>query len=141
MNSKRLILAFLAVVVALFATNFLIHGVWLKNTYQETASLWRTDAEMGKRFGWMLLAQGLFAAMFTMLWAKGFATLRCAGCAVMYGLCMGLFSPSLNIITYVVSPVPASLVVKWVGAGLVQAVLLGLLAYAVYKPKPAVEAC
>ena len=49
---------------------------------------------------------------------------------------MGLFSQATTLITYAVQPFPASLAVKWFLAGVVQGVLMGLLVFFVYKPKP-----
>ena len=46
MNPKRLVLAIVAVFVGIFATDMLIHGVWLNGLYKDTAQLWRTEAEM-----------------------------------------------------------------------------------------------
>ncbi len=40
MNPKRLIIAIVAVFLGVWVTDFLIHGVWLKNTYAATMSLW-----------------------------------------------------------------------------------------------------
>ena len=71
MNPKRLILAFIAVFVAIFATDFVIHGIWLKPDYAASASLWRPEAEMQKLFGWLLLGQALASFTFVMLWVKG----------------------------------------------------------------------
>jgi len=135
MNTKRLILTIVVMCVAVFLTNFLIHGVWLQSTYKETMSLWRTESEMNARFGWMLLGQFLFASTFAAIWAAGFAEKQCLRCAVCYGLLMALFSQAGTLISYVVTPLPPSLVVKWFVAGVVQGVLMGLLVYLVYKPK------
>lgn len=137
MNPKRLIVTLIAVFAAVFLTDFLIHGVWLQSTYKATMTLWRTEEEMNKRFGWMMLGQFLVAASFTVLWAKGFAATATAKCACLYGLFMGLFSQAMTVIFYVVEPLPASLCVKWFVAGMAQSVLLGLLVFLVYKPKPA----
>jgi hypothetical protein len=122
--------------VAVFLTNFLIHGVWLQSTYKETMNLWRTEPEMNARFVWMLLGQFMFAATFTVIWAAGFAERQCAGCACFFGILMALFSQALTLINYVVMPLPPSLAVKWFVAGIAQGVLMGLLVYSVYKPKP-----
>src|SRR5262245_35857351 len=137
MNTKRLFLTILVLFVANFVMNFLIHGVWLQSTYKETMSLWRSEPEMQSRFGLMLLGHSLFASTFACLWAAGYAEMQCVGCASTYGVLMALFGQSLSIINYVVMPLPPGLVAKWVVAGLVQGLLLGLLAYCVYKPKPA----
>ena len=137
MNPKRLALAIAAVFAGVFVTDFLIHGVWLQNTYKETMSLWRSDAEMQAYMGWLMLGQFLVAVPFVVLWAKGFAALDCVRCACIYGVFMGLFSQANTLITYAVQPFPASLAVKWFVAGVAQGVLMGLIVYFVYKPKPA----
>jgi len=135
MNPKRLMLAIIAVLVGLFATNYCIHEVWLKSTYQETASLWRTEAEMQKHFLWLLLGQVVWTITFVVLWARGFAAHGCMRCACLFGLFMGLFSQSNTLITFAVSPLPSDLAMKWFVAGLIQGVLMGVLVALVYKPK------
>ena len=137
MNSKRLLLAIVAGFVLYFGTDFLVHGLWLVPDYQATASLWRTDAEMTARMPWMLTGHLVFAATFVVLWAKGFAERGCLMGACAFGLLMGLFSQSNTLITYVVSPLPLAIAMKWLLSGLVQAVLLGAVTFFVYKPAPA----
>ena len=137
MNPKRLILAIVVVFITVFATNFLIHGVWLNSVYKETASLWRTEPEMQNRLAWMLLGQFLFAATFVVIWSKGFPAVATLGGSCLYGLTMALFSESLTIITYVVQPMPGSLMAKWFLAGIVQGLLMGLVVFLVGKPKAA----
>jgi len=51
MNRKRLVLAIVAAFAGIWVTDFLIHGVWLANTYKATASLWRPEAEMQRNWG------------------------------------------------------------------------------------------
>src|SRR6266566_8153002 len=138
MNTKRLILAVVVAFVVLWVTNFLIHGVWMTPDYRATQQLWRTDAEMQSHMAWMLGAQFLFVITFVILWAKGFAShTRNVACAVGYSLLMGLFSGVWAIIMYVVVPMPGSIAAKWFFAGIVQTILLGLVTFFVYKPKPA----
>jgi len=137
MNIKRLLLAIVVGFVAVFASDFFIHGVWLRADYVASAALWRTDAEMQKHFGWLMLGQLLATTTFVVLWAKGFAGNGCRVCAVMFGLCMGLFSQATTLITYAVQPLPGIIAAKWFIAALVQGVLLGLLVSMVYKPKAA----
>jgi Na+-transporting methylmalonyl-CoA/oxaloacetate decarboxylase beta subunit len=135
MNTKRLVLAIIAVFIGVFVTDFVIHGLWLKNDYAATASLWRPEAEMTARMGWLMLGQFLATVTFVVLYAKGFAKEACPLCAVLYGLFMGLFMQANTLITYAVQPLPASLAVKWFIAGIGQGVLLGLLVFFAYKPK------
>ena len=140
MNPKRLVLAIIVAFVFVVVSDILIHGVWLKDTYGATASLWRTEGEMPARMGWMFGAQFLAAMTFVVLWARGFAEKACLRCALMYGLFMGRFSQAATLMTYVVTPIPAEIPLKWFFAGVAQAVLLGVVTFFVYRPKPAAQA-
>jgi len=134
MNSKRLIIAILTGFVFLFGSNFLIHGLWLRPDYMATASLWRTETEMNVRFAWMLSGQLLMAATFVVVWATGFTERGGVKCACVYGLFMGLFSQADTLISYVVTPLPGEIALKWFLSGLAQAVVLGCISFFVYKP-------
>src|SRR5258708_15066029 len=113
MNPKRLILAIIAVFVALFATDYLIHGMWLMSDYKATASLWRPDAEMGSHMGWLMLGQGLATVMFVLIWANGFPVTACLRGACLYGACMGLFRQANTLIAFATQPLPASIPMAW----------------------------
>lgn len=133
MNIKRLILAILAGWVVIFATDFLVHHLWLGPLYEATKPLWRPEAEMNSRMCWMFFAQFLIVATFVLVWAKGFAG-RTIGAAVVFGLLMGVFQQTWAMISFVVMPLPAELAIKWFLSGLVQAMLLGIVTSLVYKP-------
>jgi hypothetical protein len=134
MNIKRLILAMVAGFVVIFATDYLIHGLWLVPDYEATKSLWRPEAEMNSRFHWMLLAQIICAVTFVIIWAKGAAG-GSIGSGIVFGLLMGLFQQIWAIVDYVVIPMPGELAAKWFFSGLAQAVLLGIATALVYKSK------
>ena len=136
MNMKRLILAILAGWVVVFATDYLIHELWLGPVYEATKSIWRPEEQMHTHICWMFFAQFLIVATFVIVWAKGFAG-GSMGTAVTFGLLMGAFQQTWAIILFVVLPIPGELAVKWFIGGLVQAVLLGIVTSLVYKPAPA----
>ncbi len=136
MNIPRLFLAIVVGFLVIFGTDYLIHAVWLMPDYKATASLWRPDAEMQTHFLWMLLAQFLCAATFVIVWAKGFAG-RPISCGITFGLIMGMFQQVWVMINYVVMPMPGDLAVKWYISGLAQAVLIGMVAALLYKPRTA----
>ena len=139
MNPKRLILAIIAVFAGVFATDFLIHHVWLMGDYKASASLWRPENEMGGHIGWLFGGELLAAVAFVMIYAKGFADKACPLCAVMFGLFMALFSQANTLISYAVQPLPGNLAAKWVVAAVAQGILIGLIVFFVYKPKPCDE--
>ncbi len=134
MNTKRLVLAVVVAFIFIFATDFLIHAIWLKPDYDASKELWRPDAEMGARFPWMLAAQLLAAITFVLIWALGFAARGTVALACTYGFLIGLAVQVTTIITYVVSPFPPDLALKWFISGLVQAILLGVITLFVYQP-------
>jgi hypothetical protein len=134
MNIPRLLLAIVVAFAVIFGTDYLIHGVWLMPDYNATKSLWRPDNEMNAHIIWMFLAQFLCAATFVIIWAMGFAG-RCVGTGILFGLFMGMFQQIWVMVNYVVLPMPADLAVKWYFSGLAQAVLLGIVAALLYKPR------
>jgi hypothetical protein len=134
MNMKRLLLAIIVGFLVVFGTDFLIHGLWLMPDYRATQALWRADAEMQTRYWWMFFAQFLTVATFVVLWAIGFARRGSVALAIGYGLLMGLFQQVWAIIDFVVIPMPGALAAKWFFAGLIQAVILGLVTFVAYKP-------
>ena len=139
MNTTRLALAIIAGFVLIFATDFLIHAVWLAGDYKATAALWRPESEMQRRFPLMLIAQLLCSIAFVYIWAKTGWRRRTVVDGCMFGLWMGLFQQVTTIVLYVVTPMPKELALKWLVAGLVQAVLLGAVAALIYKPYTASE--
>jgi hypothetical protein len=134
MNIKRLLLAIVVAFAIVFATDFLIHGLWLSSDYEATKELWRPESEMNTRFHWMLMAQLIGAATFVIIWAKGFAG-RDIATGITFGVLMGLAQQLWAIIDHVVMPVPGALAAKWVVAGVVQCVLLGIVTALIYKPE------
>jgi hypothetical protein len=135
MNPLRLVLAVVAVFVGLFASGMFIHGGWLQSTYKETMHLWRSESDMSAHMGWMVLGQFLFSLAFVVIWSKGFPSVATLGGSCLYGLTMGLFAQAGSLITYSVQPIPGILIAKWFVAGLAQGLLMGLIVYAVGRPK------
>lgn len=137
MNSPRLILSIIAVFIGIFATDFLIHGVWLAGDYKASAATFRTDDEMAKHFGWIILYQLVCASILSILWAKTFANRPSLAGAMIYGGLMGAFFQSSSFVSHAVFPLPSAIMTKWVVAGIIQMALMGLLLFYIYKPLPA----
>src|SRR4029077_14374587 len=100
MNPKRILIALVAAFVAISATDYLIHEVWLKSTYAADAGkLWRSEADMKDHMSGIFLGQFLVAIAFTMIWAR--IAMGGAGlpCALAFGLFMGLFYSGGSVIT------------------------------------------
>jgi len=117
--------------VYIFATDFIIHGIFLKDAYAATQSLWRTESEMQSMMTWMFLGQAIIAKYFTILFIKGYeGTGLMEG--VRFGLYIGFFAVGGYCIQFAVSPLPISIFVAWLGLGLLQSVFGGILLSAIY---------
>ena len=134
MNTNRFLLSILAGFIFIFGTDFVIHTIWLDADYKATASLWRSEGEMQRRFFIMIFAHVLGAIAFMYIWAKTGWRRRSIADGCFFGFWMGLFAQVGTIILYVVMPMPKELALKWFLVGLAQAVLLGALAALIYKP-------
>lgn len=133
MNTPRLLISIVVGFIFISASDFVIHGLWLAPDYKATENLWRPEAEMQARFGWMLTAQLLTGLAFVVIWAMGFAG-RSLGTGATFGLFMGLAQQVWAIMWFVVAPLPAAIAGKWFLSGVLQAIILGIIIAAVYKP-------
>ena len=138
MNIKRLLLAIAAAFAITYATDFLVHGVWLRPDYLAAKSLWRPPEEMRTFQHWITVAQLIAIATFVLLWAKGFAG-RGIGTGIVFGLLVGMSQHVWAIVNYVAMPVPSSMAAKWFLAGVAEGIVLGIVTSLVYKPKSALE--
>ena len=135
MNPKRIILALIAAFIALSATDYLIHQVWLKDTYAlDIGKLWRAEADMKAHMSGIFVGQFLVAVAFTMLWAR--IALGGAGiqCAIALGVFMGLAYSGGVVIQGAVQPLPDGLVMKWIISGILQSVFVSVVLFFVHKP-------
>lgn len=126
MNFKKLALSFIAVFPAIFATDFVIHGVIMKSTYQATPHLWRPEADMPAFMGCMLLGQATLALFFSWIFLHGYKG-KGLGEGIRYGLLMAGFLAGNNLVMYAVSPYDFGMVAAWIGFAAVQGVVGGVI--------------
>jgi hypothetical protein len=139
MNIKRLLLAIAAGFVITYATDFLVHGVWLRPDYLAAQSLWRPAEEMRTVQHWIFLAQLIGVATFVIVWAKGFAG-RGLAMGIVFGLLMGMSQQIWAIINYVALPVPGALAAKWFLGGRASASFAGYSRHRTIRPMTRREA-
>ena len=134
MNTKRWLLASVAVVVVVGVLEFLIHGVILSDMYKQTASVWRSEAEMQKMM-WVFWAGILvFASFFALIYVKGYEKGKPGlGQGFRYGLYVGAMLSVMNSFGwYVLLPIPLALAFYWLLATLVEFIVAGIAAGLVY---------
>src|SRR2546428_8742241 len=72
MNTKRWLLASVAVFVAIGVLEFLIHGVLLSDLYKQTASVWRPEAQMRQMIWIFWVGYLVFAPFFALIYVEGY---------------------------------------------------------------------
>lgn len=134
MNTKRWLLASVAVFVVIGILEVVIHGVLLQGVYQQTASVWRTQADM-QRLTWIFWVGYLvFAPIFTFIYVKGHEKGKPGlGQGFRFGLYVGAMLSVLHSFSqYVVLPIPLALSFYWFVATLVEFIAAGIAAGLVY---------
>jgi hypothetical protein len=135
---KKLILAIVVGYIVLMGTNYLIHDIWLMPNYNAIPWSHRTSAEMMHRFWAMAIGQFLYAALFAYIYQRGAEKKPWVGQGIRYGIVMTLFTViPYSLSEYDVYLIPHHLAMKWIAAGFVQVVLLGLVVAGICKEKTA----
>ena len=133
---KRFILAFVAAYIFIFFWGWLVNGVFLKDVYAQTPSLWRTQSEMISLFHWIIIGQALIVFSFVMIYASGFA-----GGGVIAGIRLGVLleiaAIGMRLGFYAVQPIPGKLILYGSVGGLIEMVIVGAMVGAIYKPAAA----
>ncbi len=123
------------VFIAMAGIEYLVHGMVLKDLYEQTASIWRTQENM-KQVCWMMwLGYLLFAPVFVYGYEMGHESKKEA---VQQGACYGIFVGLLmtimpNLVWFVVLPIPGVLALSWFVWGMAEFILVGALTGYLYE--------
>lgn len=134
MNTKRWLLASLAVFVVILVLEFVIHGVLLQGIYKQTASVWRSQADM-QRLMWIFWVGYLvFAPFFALIYAKGYEKGKPGlGQGFRFGFYVGaMLSVVHSYGWYVILPIPLVLACYWFAVIFVESIAAGIAAGLVY---------
>jgi hypothetical protein len=131
--NKKFWLGFIAVFVTAEVLNFIINGVLLMPDYKTTQNVWRPDMMSLMWVFHVLTLVGAF--FFTFIFSKGYE-----GKGIMEGIRYGLYigiwlSIGMAYGTYAMIVIPYSLALKWFLYGIVQYVIMGVVAALVYGKK------
>ncbi len=105
--------------------DFLIHGMYLKEAYLETAHLWRPENEIKMILNSVvvLIAATLFTSIYALLVDR--KTMRSA---LIYGLLFGLSAgTTMGYGFYAFSPIPYSMAATWFVINLLQGLIAGMI--------------
>ena len=122
---KQTTWAIIAVFIVWSILDFLIHGVFLKSTYQETANLWRPEDEMNMPL--MSIVTLVFSICFVTIYSYLIEP-KSLSLGVKYGLILGIATGvSMGFGSYCYMPIPLSLAFSWFIASLVELTLAGII--------------
>ncbi len=122
---KQTIWAVIAVFIAWSILDFLIHGVLLKSTYQETANLWRPEDEMNMPL--MSIVTLVFSICFVTIYSYLIEP-KSLSLGIKYGFILGIATGvSMGFGSYCYMPIPLSLAFSWFLASLVEITLAGIV--------------
>jgi hypothetical protein len=131
---KKLIIAIVLAYVVLMGTNYLVHSVWLMPDYDAIPLSHRSAEGIIHRFWAMALGQFFFAAMFAYIYTRGREKKEWIAQGIRYGIVMTFMTVvPYSLSEYVVYRVPYMLAVKWMFAGGIQLIILGLIVAAICK--------
>ena len=135
MNTKRWLLASVAVFVVIAVMEFFIHGVLLSHMYQQTASVWRTETEMQGMMWIFWIGYLVFAPFFTLIYVNGYEKGKPGlGQGFRCGLYVGaMLSVMHSFGWYVILPIPLELAFYWFLTILAEFIVMGLAVGLVYR--------
>jgi hypothetical protein len=114
--------------------SFLVHGMWLADTYLAMGDVFRPEVEMNSMMWMMMVGSVLYMFLFCYIFTRGYEG-KGIGEGVRYGLLMGLFlSIPSAVDQFVVYPLTANLAVIWFVTGVIAFMILGAVFAAIYKP-------
>ena len=139
MNRKKFWISFIVIFIVYEITNFIVHGLILGPTYvsEGVKEVFRPQEVLQSTQWVRLFTELVWAFFFTFIFIKGYENKGLLE-GVKYGIYIGLFYSFVWAYqSYWMYPLPYSLMFQWFIFGLIQCVILGVVAALIYKPKTA----
>ena len=136
--NKKLWLGFIAVLVVFEVVSFIVNGVLLTSAYQATKNIWRPDMMSLMWVFQVIMLIGAF--FFVLVFSKGYEGKGIIE-GMRYGLYIGIWiGVGMAYGTYGMIAIPYSMALSWFFATVVQYVLAGIVAAAIFGSKATVTA-
>jgi hypothetical protein len=133
MNWKKFFIAFIAAFVFIFVFGFLWYGKLMHDIHNEVPTLWRTEAEFGSHFHWLILGHVVMAFFLTLLYAR-FVPMGGVGAGAMLGILVAFLFIGNNLIAFAVHPLTTKILCGWFVGDLLEFGIAGAIIGAIYKP-------
>jgi hypothetical protein len=132
MNWKKFFIAFVIAFVFVFVFGFLWWGKLMHGAHNEVPTLWRTDADFGSHFSWLVLGHVVVAFFLTTLVAC-FSPAGGVGPGATAGILVGLVFAGNDCISFAVQPLTTRILGGWVLGDLIMFAIAGAIVGAIYK--------
>jgi hypothetical protein len=133
---EKFFFAFIAAWIFVFAFGFVWYGNLMHSIHDEVSVLWRTEAEFGGHFPWLVLGHAVMAFFLTLLYAS-FVASGGAGAGAKLGVMIAFLYIGNNLITFAVQPLTTKILAGWMVGGLLEFAIAGAIVGAIYKPAQA----
>jgi hypothetical protein len=133
MNWQKFFIAFIAAFVFIFVFGFLWYGKFMHDIHNEVPVLWRTEADFGSHFPWLILGHVVMAFFLTLLYTC-FVPAGGAGAGAKLGILVALVYAGADLITFAVQPLTTKILAGWIVGDLIQFAIAGAIIGAIYKP-------
>lgn len=128
--SKRFVISWIVLTIAVTAFGFVVHGLLLADYYSALVpNMFRSPADSQKVFPFMILANVLIGFSLTWIYRKGLELGKPAiGQGIRFGIVIAMLSLIPRyLIYYAVQPTPGILVVKQIVLDTIAMIILGIL--------------
>ncbi len=122
---KKIVISTIAAAVAVWAMDFVIHGMLLMPLYQQTESMWRPMAQMNMTLN---LAVTVVLSLLFVLFYDQTVSGKNLQSGLRFGAWYGaLAGVSMGIGSYVYLPIPKALALGWLVGTFVEMVVVGAI--------------
>ena len=133
---KKMILAVALGFVVQLGGLFLIHSVWLKQDYVDTAALWRSQGAQIARVWAMLLGTLIYVIGAVLIYLRGLEAKPWVGQGVRFGILLAMVVIVYSSLSgWVIMPVPHMLVLKWIIGESLLCIVFSLVVARTCQPK------
>ncbi len=128
---KRTIWAVVAVFIAWSILDFILHGLFLRSTYEATANLWRPMDQMNMPL--MYFVTLVFTSCFVLIYGLLVGQKSLAS-GIRFGALFGLATGfSMGFGSYIYMPIPLTLAWSWFFGSWIEAIIAGAIVGAIMK--------
>lgn len=131
-NIPRFLLAAVIGFAFIFGFDYGVHHKLLMDVYQQTADMWRPMDQMKNFMPYVFLYQALLVVIIGFIYTRNHEGKGLIE-GIRFGLMIGVLMALLNASAYIWMPIPKTLALGWAGAGLGNALGIGIIFSLLYK--------